>query len=216
MDRYYVLVINVFLIVFICFYSIPVQASLPLIGKVIVVDVGHGFLDPGCVYEDIYEKDIVLNIGLYLERELSSLGATVILTRDSDEDLSGGVTNNRKKADFDKRISIINDERVDMYLSIHLNFLSDSSYYGAQVFYNNDNDDLAKTLQEYLNEHTDSKRSIKEIPSNTYMYKRLTTKGVLIECGFLSNEMERELLITTSYQQKLANIIALGVVKYYN
>ena len=212
--KYYWKVLCSFVIIFLIIYGIPVRASLPLQGKVIVVDAGHGGLDPGTTYQDIYEKDINLSISLYLEELLSEFGATVILTRSTDQDLSGG-SNHRKKTDFDNRIKIINNKYTDMYLSIHLNYLSNSKYYGAQVFYNKDNKILAEKIQEYLNNNLDTNREIKEIPSSTYMYKKLEKKGVLIECGFLSNSNERSKLITKEYQKKLAQVIADALVNYY-
>lgn len=176
---------------------------------------GHGGKDPGTVYKDIYEKDINLSISLYLEEYLSEYGATVVLTRDSDNDLSYGETNHRKKTDFDNRIKIINNKYIDMYLSIHLNYLTNKKYYGAQVFYNKDNENLAKSIQEYLNNNLETDREIKEIPSSTYMYKKLEKRGVLIECGFLSNSSERSKLITEEYQRKVAKVIAEAIVNYY-
>lgn len=213
--RYCWKVLCSFVIVFLLMYGIPVRASLPLQGKVIVVDAGHGGKDPGTVYKDIYEKDINLSITLYLEEYLSEYGATVILTRDSDNDLSYGETNHRKKTDFDNRIKIINNKYTDMYLSIHLNYLTNKKYYGAQVFYNKDNENLAKSIQEYLNNNLETDREIKEIPSSTYMYKKLEKRGVLIECGFLSNASERSRLITEKYQRKVAKVIAEAIVNYY-
>ena len=214
--KYYWKVLCLFVIVFLLMYGIPVRASLPLQGKVIVVDAGHGGKDPGTTYKDIYEKDINLSISLYLEEYLSEYGATVILTRDSDNDLSYGETNHRKKTDFDNRIKIINNKYTDMYLSIHLNYLTNKKYYGAQVFYNNDNEKLAKSIQEYLNNNLETDREIKEIPSSTYMYKKLEKRGVLIECGFLSNEVERSKLVTEEYQREVAKAIADAIVNYYN
>ena len=149
-------------------YALKVEAVLPLTGKVIVVDAGHGKEDPGTSYGNVYEKDINLKIALYLEKELGSLGAEVILTRDGDYDLSRPNATYRKKSDFDNRIKLINESKADMYLSIHLNYLSDSSYYGAQVFYNQENELIASKIQEYLNENLNSDREIKKIPSNTY------------------------------------------------
>lgn len=216
MKRYYVSVIFVFLFLFLAMYSYPVRADLPLQGKVIAIDSGHGGLDPGSLYNDIYEKDITLSIGKYLEKYLSEMGATVIMTRTSDNDLSNGVKNHRKKADFDERIKIINQNIVDMYVSIHLNYLTDTRYYGAQVFYNKDNENLAKTIQEYLNKNTNTDREIKKIPTSTYMYGKLTTKGVLVECGFLSNATERSKLVTKKYQSEFAKILAQAISHYYS
>lgn len=216
MKRYYVGVFGIFLVLFLTMFSYPVRADLPLQGKVVAIDSGHGGLDPGSLYNDIYEKDITLSIGKYLENYLSEMGATVIMTRTSDSDLSNGARNHRKKADFDERIKIINQNIVDMYVSIHLNYLSDTRYYGAQVFYNKDNENLAKSIQEYLNKNTDTNREIKKIPTSTYMYDKLTTKGVLVECGFLSNAMERSKLVTKEYQSKFAKVLAEAISHYYS
>ncbi len=173
-------------------------------------------MDPGSLYNDIYEKDITLSIGKYLEKYLSEMGATVIMTRTSDSDLSNGARNHRKKADFDERIKIINQKIVDMYLSIHLNYLTDTRYYGAQVFYNKNNEELAKSIQEYLNNNTNTDRKVKKIPTSTYMYDKLNTNGVLVECGFLSNATERSKLVTKEYQSKFAKILAQAISHYYN
>lgn len=214
--KYYLFNLCLFILLFSFMYGYPVKANLPLVGKVIVVDAGHGGLDPGTTYKDIYEKDITLNISKYLETYLSKMGATVIMTRNSDSDLSGGVLNHRKKADFDNRISIINQEYVDMYLSIHLNYLGDTRYFGPQVFYNKENKELALSIQSYLNDYIGGDRIFKKIPTSTYMYQRLKTKGVLIECGFLSNQEERERLVTKEYQEGFAKILAEAVAKYYS
>ncbi len=216
MNKYYIGVFSVFLVLFLAMFSYPVRADLPLQGIVVAIDCGHGGMDPGSLYNDIYEKDITLSIGKYLEKYLSEMGATVIMTRTSDSDLSNGARNHRKKADFDERIKIINQKIVDMYLSIHLNYLTDTRYYGAQVFYNKNNEELAKSIQEYLNNNTNTDREVKKIPTSTYMYDKLNTNGVLVECGFLSNATERSKLVTKEYQSKFAKILAQAISHYYN
>lgn len=215
MKNYYFKIMFCFIIL-VVFYCIPVHADLPLQGKLIVVDAGHGGLDPGTMYNDIYEKDINLSLSLYLEKYLSEMGASVILTRDNDADLSNGVKNHRKKTDFDNRIKIINSDFTDLYLSIHLNYLSDTRYYGPQVFYNKDNKELAQSIQSYLNKKVNNDREIKKIPGSTYMYDKLERPGVLIECGFLSNPSERKELVTDEYQIKLAKLITEAIVEYYS
>lgn len=216
MNKYFIGVFSVFLVLFLAMFSYPVRADLPLQGIVVAIDCGHGGMDPGSLYNDIYEKDITLSIGKYLEKYLSEMGATVIMTRTSDSDLSNGARNHRKKADFDERIKIINQKIVDMYLSIHLNYLTDTRYYGAQVFYNKNNEELAKSIQEYLNNNTNTNREVKKIPTSTYMYDKLNTNGVLVECGFLSNATERSKLVTKEYQSKFAKILAQAISHYYN
>jgi len=198
------------------FINKEVEALLPLSGKIIIIDPGHGGKDPGTSGGNIYESDINLAISKYLELELSKVGATVILTREGDYDLSGPNVKWRKKSDFDNRIKLINSSKADMYLSIHLNYLNDSQYSGAQVFYNNDeNKKIAEVIQAELNNQLKSTRTIKKIPNKTYMYDKLQIPGVLIECGFLSNYNELKLLTDSNYQLKIANVIKEGIIKYY-
>ena len=202
-----------FLLLISIWLTLPVKASIPLIGKILVIDVGHGGKDPGTVYEDIYEKDINLKISLELEKELSKLGATVLLTREGDYDLSSANAIWRKKSDFDNRINYINESNADLYLSIHLNYLEDTFYSGIQVFGTKENLEIAKIVQNSLNKTLNSNRDAKIIPSDTYMYNKLKPKGLLIECGFLSNLKERNLLITKEYQKKVAKEIATSITK---
>ncbi len=174
----------------------------------------HGGLDPGSMYQDIYEKDINLAIGKELESELKKMGAKVIMVRQGDYDLSQPNAYRRKKSDFDNRIKLINESQADYYFSIHLNYLLDSRYYGPQLFYNNNDDKnkvIAETLQNDLNQALKTKREIKKIPSSTYMYSKLKVPGVLIECGFLSNSYERNLLQKKDYQKKFAKLVAESI-----
>ncbi len=191
-------------------------ASGPLSNQTYVIDVGHGGVDPGTVVGNIYEKDINLKISLKLRDYLKKYGANVILTRYGDYDLGTPNANRRKKSDFDHRINIINNSGADYYLSIHLNYLSDSSYFGPQVFYNEENSlnkEVALKVQNYLNQNLQGKREIKKIPSSTYMYSRLRIPGILIECGFLSNANEKQKLINEEYQEKFSKILAEAFLK---
>ena len=208
--------ILILLLVSALFINNEVEALLPLSGKIIIIDPGHGGKDPGTVNGKIYESNINLEISKYLEIELIKNGATVILTRDGDYDLSTPNAKWRKKSDFDNRIKLINNCDANMYISIHLNYLNDNSYSGPQVFYINEtNMNIATIIQKELNKNLNNDRKIKKIPNKTYMYDKLNIPGVLIECGFLSNPKEKELLISSSYQQKLAKIITKGIINYY-
>lgn len=100
-------------------------------------------------------------------------------------------------------------------MSIHINYLSDSKYYGAQVFYVNDNLNLAKSIQKSLKDDLKSPLNEKKLGNEIYMYKKLNVPGVLIECGFISNNKERKLLIDEVYQYKIVNSIIKGLINYY-
>mgnify|MGYP004563016069 FL=1 len=137
------------------------------------------------------------------------------MTRDGDFDLSSPNANRRKKSDFDNRVSLINNAGADLYISIHLNYLSDSRYSGAQVFYTKGNEYLAEIMQESLASYLKTKMPAKKLSDTIYMYKKLKVPGILIECGFLSNENERNLLISEKYQEQIALAIIKGIISYY-
>ncbi|MCI9280396.1 MAG: N-acetylmuramoyl-L-alanine amidase [Bacilli bacterium] len=214
MKKYYLnVVFTFFLMVFFLSHEF-VFAFMPLFNKTIILDIGHGGLDPGSMYQDIYEKDINLAIGKELESELKKMGAKVIMVRQGDYDLSQPNAYRRKKSDFDNRIKLINESQANYYFSIHLNYLLDSRYYGPQIFYNNNdekNKEIALKLQTDLNQALKTKREVKKIPSSTYMYSKLNVPGVLIECGFLSNSYERNLLKKKDYQKRFAKIVAESI-----
>ncbi len=210
------------LILAICVHNfIDVNAEvnhLNLLGKVIYIDPGHGGLDPGTVYKDIYEKDINLEICLKLEEVLEKEGAIVYLTRYGDYDISGVNVTGRKKSDLNNRAKAINASNADIYISIHLNSIKSSTWSGAQVFYddvNEKNYEIANIMQQVLREDLKTKREIKEI-STMLMNRKITIPGVLIEVGFLSNPNDRYLLLQDEYQYEIVNSIRRGIVKYFN
>lgn len=192
--------------------------SLPLFGKVIYIDAGHGGVDPGAMYKNIMEKDINLSISKILEDKLTKLGAIVYLTRYGDYDLAVNNTINRKRSDLSRRGNIINRSMCDLFVSIHLNAESTGIWRGAQVFYddvNEKNEEFAKILQSNLKKSLYSKRDYK-LTNDMYLQKRVERPGVLIEVGFLSNANDRYLLKQESYQNKVANVIADSMIKYFN
>lgn len=195
--------------------NISAKGTVPLRGKLIIIDAGHGGIDPGTVYGDIYEKTLNLKISLELKRAIENYGGSVIMIREGDYDLSSPTAMFRKKSDFDNRIKVINDSGADLYLSIHMNYLMDGSYFGPQVFYKNNDEILAEQLQKQLNTASGGNRNIKIMPSDTYMYKRINISGALIECGFLSNANEREKLNTEKYRQEIAKAITNALAIYF-
>ena len=193
------------------------EYNLELLGKVIYIDPGHGGLDPGTVYKDIYEKDINLEICLKLQKVLESEGAIVYLTRYGDYDLSNK-SYSRKKSDLNNRAKIINESNADIYISIHLNSINSSTWRGAQVFYddiNVKNKEIANIFQEQLKLDLKTTRSVKEIRT-MLMNRKIEIPGILIEAGFLSNPNDRYLLRQDDYQYKISNSIKEGLIKYFN
>lgn len=189
-----------------------------LIGKVIYIDPGHGGVDPGAIYKDIYEADINLSIAKKLERVLGENGAIVYLTRDGNYDLSLPGAQYRKRSDLSRRANIINESNCDLYISIHLNSENTGIWKGAQVFYddiNSKNEMIAKIFQEELVKSLNTNREYKEI-KDMYLHKRINRPGILVEVGFLSNANDRYLLTNEKYQEKVASTLLDAIYKYFS
>lgn len=191
--------------------------TLPLLGKVIYLDPGHGGKDPGALVGNLHEANINLQLALKIQESLEKEGAIVYLTRYGDYDLSVKNAINRKRSDLSRRANIINRSGADLYFSIHLNADTSATWKGAQVFYvdaNSKNEGIAKIMQETLAKNLKTKRDYKKI-YDQYMYKRIEVPGVLIEVGFITNANERYLLQTDKYQKKVGDTICEGVKKYF-
>ena len=193
-----------------------VKADNSLYGKCIYLDPGHGGVDPGAYYGGVKEEDINLAIAFKLREELEKVGATVYLTREGDYDLSNNAAD-RKRNDLYKRVKLINNSGCDMYLSLHLNATKSTSWHGAQVFYDDINDNnikLAAILQKQLKADLKTNRKYKEV-TNGYIYRRVKIPGVLVEMGFLSNPYERGKLKTENYQYLIARSLVKGIKIYF-
>lgn len=217
MNKYKLLIISCF---FLFTLSLPkVTATikdLNLLGKVIILDAGHGGIDQGASSGKIIEKDLNLLLVKKLEKELTSRGATVYLTREDDKDLST-TTVNRKRNDLYNRAKYINDISPNMYISLHLNSTTSPSWKGIQLFYttkNEENKQIAQTITDHLSKNLSNVREIKK--DNTYyMYKFINSPGILIEAGFISNPSDNYLLRQEDYQDKLITLISDSIEEYY-
>ncbi|MCI5879993.1 MAG: N-acetylmuramoyl-L-alanine amidase [Bacillales bacterium] len=187
--------------------------NLDLIGKVIYIDPGHGGIDPGATYKDIYEKDINLSIALKLKKELENNGAIVYLTRYDDIDLSIS-TNNHKKSDLNNRVRAINNSNADLFISIHLNSYG-TSWHGVQIFYddNNSTNEVLASIMDKNIKNLNGNRTYKK-KNNLYLLKNIKIPGILVEVGFLSNENERYLLTNSKYQEKVSKSLCNGIKEY--
>lgn len=201
-----------------------VMEYMPVANKIIVLDAGHGGIDPGAMNNDktILEKDVNLAITKKLRDLLEASGATVIMTRDKDVSLyeeDGNKTIRQKyNENLRNRKNIIDQSDADVFVSIHLNAFEQSKYYGAQTFYPKGKDDgkeLAQFIQDELKRVVDQDNDRKIKPrDDIYLLKNTTMPSVLIECGFLSNEKESKLLADSKYQDKVAWAIYVGIQKY--
>ena len=195
--------------------------NLPLTGKVIILDAGHGGMDGGANVQDVMEKEIALSVTLKVRDYLQEQGALVLLTREKDVDLALQDTKGirkRKQEDLRNRVQMINDSEADLFLTIHLNSFPSASSKGAQTFYTNrfeENEQVAKFIQtEIIRNLENTKRDAKTI-NHVYLLNYAKKPGALVEIGFLSNNEEREKLMSDKYQEKIASSIYMGILRYF-
>lgn len=185
----------------------------------IVIDAGHGANDPGKIgVNGALEKDINLSIAKKLKIVLENRGFKVVLTRDSDKILANPSSSNTKREDMKNRVALIEKSNPLFTISIHQNSFSNASVCGPQSFYYSESTEgknIASFLQQSLNE-TLSPAAPREIKANSdyYLLKKTPTPTVIVECGFLSNDMEASLLISECYQDKVIRAIYLGICSY--
>lgn len=182
-------------------------------GALVVIDSGHGGSDPGKIgINGALEKEVNLKISKKLEKILKKQGVTVIMTREDNDSIAES-----KVEDLKKRVSIINEEKPVIAVSIHQNSYQIEDIHGAQVFYythSEEGEKAAKIIQEALLE-TDPENTRSAKANDTYyMLKKTEAPVVIVECGFLSNREEADLLITEAYQNQLAESIAKGIIQY--
>ncbi|MEH7180949.1 N-acetylmuramoyl-L-alanine amidase CwlD [Neobacillus vireti] len=195
--------------------------SLPLSGKIILLDPGHGGPDGGAGDSKALEKDIALDITLKVRDYLQQQGALVIMTRETDTDLADEDTrgySRRKVEDLKKRLKMINDSDNDLFVSIHLNAIPSARWSGAQTFYAphfKENTKAAKFIQDELIVNLENTTRKAKPISSVYILKNAKKPGVLVEVGFLSNPKERAQLKKDAYQEKIAISIYQGVVRYF-
>lgn len=184
----------------------------PLSGQVIYIDPGHGGIDPGACGKKHLEKDIVLNVALYLGVRLERSGAKVVYSRTGDYDLTTD-----EVGDSQARVELIESSGATIVLSIHCNAFTDSRERGAQTFYNpkknSQSQVLASLIQEALVEDTSTHREVSS-KLNHFILNHSEVPAATIELGFLSNPEEEELLGSPSYQQKLAECIRKAVISF--
>ena len=191
--------------------------------KVIVIDPGHGGIDGGAKSENgVIEKDINLSISLKIKAALESKGYKVIMTRSEDVGLytEGKKVREKKIEDLGNRVKIKKENKCDAFISIHQNMFPQKNCKGAQVWSANNepSQKLGRIIQQKFKEEVDqnNKREAK-VAKKEYKILNDGYEGasVIVECGFLSNPEECELLGKEDYQNKIANTLVNAIDEYF-
>jgi len=191
--------------------------------KLILIDPGHGGIDGGAMSKrGTVEKHLNLNISLKVRAKLKDLGYQVIMTREEDKGLytNRGDINAMKREDLNNRCVMKKNSNCDLFISIHQNFFVDSSCYGPQVWHSRNGKSyiFAHIIQENLNSDLGYNKRIEKLAGNDYKILRCYTDipSLIVECGFITNPKEEEMLKTEIYQDKIASSIVKSIKEYYD
>ena len=191
----------------------------------LVLDAGHGGEEGGAVSDSgVAESGINLQITRRLYEILRFLGHPAVMTRTGDEaiyDDDAATLREKKVSDLKNRVALINALPHAVLLSIHQNSMPQHpAVHGAQVFSNPQEPaaGLAQSIQQALNltVNTGNEKTAKAIGDSVYLMKHITCPGVLVECGFLSNSHEAQLLRQPEQQKRLAAAIVAGYLNFGN
>ncbi|QEK13430.1 N-acetylmuramoyl-L-alanine amidase [Crassaminicella thermophila] len=195
--------------------------------KVIVIDPGHGGIDGGTSDRfGLLEKHINLDVALKLRNRLRNKNFRVIMTRNKDVSLENKshINDSRYKKDLDARKKIINNSGAAIFVSIHVNADPNSTKTrGVEIFYyptSVESENLAREISTsinyivYKNFLNENHIKAKVIGEDYYVLRETKIPGVLIEMGYITNTVDKKLLKSEKYKNKMAIAIENGIMKY--
>ncbi len=180
--------------------------------KVVVIDAGHGSIDPGATYNGLKEKDINLQVAFLLKKLLEESNIKVVMTRTDDS-----LYNQSRRQDFLYRVRKTNEVNADAFISIHVNKFPTSQPFGGQAYYYSGEKSkmLSEKIQEQLkNIQPTNYRSIGT--GNYFVLKKTKCPAVLVEIGFISNPIDRKRITDPKEQQLIAKAIRDGLLAFFN
>lgn len=176
----------------------------------VVLDAGHGGIDGGVVgLSGIKESDINLDIVYRIKEKLENMNFNVVLTREGKDAFS-----QKKREDMKKRKDIIIKANPDALISIHVNKCPYSKRRGVQVFYDDLNVGksfatlMQSSLNSYVNEKYAKRSDLSALPGDYFITKCVMVPSIIIECGFISNKEDEDLLLKDDYKDELAKVIS--------
>ncbi|MDQ7826578.1 MAG: N-acetylmuramoyl-L-alanine amidase [Candidatus Eremiobacteraeota bacterium] len=186
------------------------EPELPLKGKKICLDAGHGGKDGGAHGPaGTDEKDMNLAVSLKTKADLEKCGAEVILTRGDDTFIS-----------LHDRTEIAEKEGCDIFVSTHFNSAAKKKRLaeGTETFWytKGDSEDkkLATELQTNLVQTIGLKdRGVKQ--AGFQVLREADMPAALIEPAFISNPSEEALVVDSAFQEKIALAVTKGILGFF-
>ena len=171
----------------------------------ICLDPGHsGPAEPGACFHNLHEADLTLALALQTAAALRQGGASVCLTHTEDI-TDDGLT---------WRAELANAAGCDAFLSIHCNAAEDDTARGIESYYYPGSAPgrlLAGSVQNELNGlHYSLDRGVKE--AYFTVLEKTTMPAVLVECGFITQYQDRQILCNPAWQQAMGHALARSLL----
>lgn len=192
--------------------SVVIEKTSPLL----ILDAGHGGEDGGAIsLSGVPESQINLAIVRKMDDILNFYGISPVLLRREDislHDDQAQTLRQKKVSDLKNRVAAIQSSDGATLISVHQNTYPNGTVRGFQSFYapTEGSKELAQLIQNAVQAtiQQENKRTVKQIPKSVYLMNHISCRGVLVECGFLTNREEEGLLKTENYQRKLAAVLS--------
>jgi len=184
----------------------------------VVIDAGHGGIDPGAINKDgIEEKSLNLAIAEKIKKFSAEYNIRVLMTRESDQ-LAGGKSTKEESLHY--RADMANESKADMFIAIHTDMLASKDVNGFSIFVAKDNAHytqcvaLGSILTENLNKIFPTDTALKQRKEHIYVLDKTDMPAVLLICGNISNEKDLSFISNEKNQEIVARNILQGISKY--
>lgn len=196
------------------FLGVEIADPKEIYDKIIVLDAGHGGIDPGTLRKNVYEKDVNFNvINKYAPEYFKDSDIKVYYTRTTDTKIA-----------LETRAAFAATVDADLFISFHVNANSSSSVKGTSVYYSASNNQanatglkssiLATSVVNHLSKAWETKnRGI--LTEKFVVVHRNSVPAVLVECGFITNDSDFEKIKDATYQKSAAKALFDAVTEIF-
>ena len=189
-------------------------------GKIIALDAGHGGSDSGAIGPTgVTEKGVTLRVAKALQKLLQAEGATVLMTRTTDTEVSPKKANASDVEELQARCDVGNDGNADIFISMHMDSFTNSTPSGTTGYYYTKGSKASQRLAQYVSEGVvtalgTGNRGTKSC--NFYVVKHTDMPATLVEMAFISNDKEEKLMNSEAGINRAAEGILNGLRRFFS
>ena len=189
-------------------------------GKIIALDAGHGGSDTGAIGPTgVTEKGVTLRVAKALQKLLQAEGATVLMTRTTDTEVSPKKANASDVEELQARCDVGNDGNADIFISMHMDSFTNSTPSGTTGYYYTKGSKASQRLAQYVSEGVvtalgTGNRGTKSC--NFYVVKHTDMPATLVEMAFISNDKEEKLMNSEAGINRVAEGILNGLRRFFS